>query len=163
MFTDNFEVFCYLNLESIVLGCQSTHLPIPQIQQLGPVVHYLGAVQVVGCGLTPGENGSVQKRLIGIQTCKTQSFQFAKTNWLETHTISYLSLRQGLFNYQDPLILIRILVIWIVKFPTKEYKIRQIFGPKSRYYKEIIVHISLIQMALSCQKVLKNDFKIQFL
>ena len=136
MFKDNFEVFSYLNLENIVLGCQSTHLPIPKIQQLGVVVHYLGAAQAVGCGLTPEENGSAQKRLICIKTRKV--FQFAKTNWLETHTISCLSLREGLFNYQDPLILIRILVIWNVKFPRKGYKIRQIFAKNQHILRKLL-------------------------
>ena len=97
----------------------------------------MGAAKAVGCGLTPLEIGSVQKRVIRIKTPKV--FQFAKTNWLETHTISYLSLREGLFNYQDPLILIRILVIWIVKFPREGYKIIWIFGQSPTYSRKIIV------------------------
>ena len=128
--------------QNIILDCWSTHLPIPYIH-LGAIVHQLGAV---GYGLTPLENGSVQKPLIRINQ-KWHLFQFAKTNQLETHMRSYLSLRERLFNYQDPLILIRILVILIVQFPMKGYKIRLNFGQKSRHYKEIVVHISQIHIA----------------
>ena len=45
---------------------------------------------------------------------------------------SYLSLRERLFNYQDPLILIRIMVTSVVKFSRKGYKIRFIFGQNSK-------------------------------
>ena len=126
--------------QNIILDCQSTHLPIPYIH-LGAIVHQLGAV---GCGLTPLENGSVQKPLIRINQ-KWHLSQFAKTNQLETHMRSYLSLRERLFNYQDPLILIRIMVTSVVKFSRKGYKIRQSFGQKSTYSKENIVFCAYIQ------------------
>ena len=63
--------------------------------------------------------------------------------------ISYLSLRERLFNYQDPLILITIMVTSVVKFSRKGYKIRYSFGQNPDTQRKLMYFVNGTMMSKS--------------